>query len=632
MKPLSGVKHWLKTNSAILILSGGIAIAAGVGQDALDQGELWFTDWALEFSGPRRVPNKVMIVAIDDFSLQQAANADLSNDPALQKLREWPWPRSTYALVLDRLIESGAKTIGFDLLFDTPSSHGREDDAVFAASLQRHVNHVVLGVQALSSEGPVAGLSLLDLTPALKDAHPLIRRGLLNGRPDPDGVLRKPPGITSLNLRKQLGPAVPPGMASEILKKPPANPKTGIPLLAPYGPPRTIPTHSIWELLEPKAYATLQQSGKLQDAVVLIGPTAAVFQDLHRSVFSGAVGMPGVELHATEVANHLEGRSLQFVQPIPGWNLILAALACGLGLAISGLERPLHRLGIAAVATVGSLLIGVVLVTKAWVVLPLGSIALTILATGIVSSADATVKLQWQRRRLRNTLGRYLSPAVAAEIADQPDNADVLLQGRLVDVVVLMSDIRGFTAFTQAMTEKGEVHGLVNRLNTYFSEIVDAVHAQQGSVDKFIGDATLAVFGAPLQRSGAANAEAGVKTAIDIQKRLERLNEGWISHGQKPWAQVIVLSYGWVVSGNIGSSSRMDYTVIGDAVNTASRLEQIAKQCNRTIVMSEAVAELLENQWPLDDLGEFPIRGQKPQRVFALKTVTKSSQKPGTYT
>ena len=207
-----------------------------------------------------------------------------------------------------------------------------------------------------------------------------------------------------------------------------------------------------------------------------------------------------------------------------------------MGLAISGLERPLQRLGIAAVATVGSLLIGVVLVTKAWVVLPLGSIALTILATGIVSSADATVKLQWQRRRLRNTLGRYLSPAVAAEIADQPDNADVLLQGRLVDVVVLMSDIRGFTAFTQAMTEKGEVHGLVNRLNTYFSEIVDAVHDQQGTVDKFIGDATLAVFGAPLQRSGAANAEAGVKTAIDIQKRLERLNEGWISHGQKPWA------------------------------------------------------------------------------------------------
>lgn len=179
-------------NSAILILSGGIAIAGGVGQEELRQGELWLADWALEFAGPRRVPNKLVIVAIDDFSLQQAANADLSDDPALQRLREWPWPRSTHALVLDRLIESGAKAIGFDLLFDTPSSHGREDDAVFAASLRRHVDHVVLGVQALSSEGPVAALSLLDLTPTLQAAHPLLRRGLLNGRPDPDGVLRRP--------------------------------------------------------------------------------------------------------------------------------------------------------------------------------------------------------------------------------------------------------------------------------------------------------------------------------------------------------------------------------------------------------------------------------------------------------
>ena len=141
-------------------------------------------------------------------------------------------------------------------------------------------------------------------------------------------------------------------------------------------------------------------------------------------------------------------------------------------------------------------------------------------------------------------------------------------------------------------------------------------------VDKFIGDATLAVFGAPIQRSGAMNAQAGIKTAIAIQERLEGLNQAWISEGQEPWAQVIVLSYGWVVSGNIGSNSRMDYTVIGDAVNAASRLEQIAKQCKRTIVMSEAVAELIDDQWPLDDLGEFPIRGQKPQRVFALQTAT----------
>ena len=119
------------------------------------------------------------------------------------------------------------------------------------------------------------------------------------------------------------------------------------------------------------------------------------------------------------------------------------------------------------------------------------------------SSADATIKLQWQRRRLRLTLSRYLSPAVAAVIADQPEEADELLDGKLIDVVILMSDIRGFTAFTQAMTAQGNVKQLVDRLNTHFSEVVEAVHSEEGTVDKFIGDAVLAVFGAPLKKHQA---------------------------------------------------------------------------------------------------------------------------------
>ena len=165
-----------------------------------------------------------------------------------------------------------------------------------------------------------------------------------------------------------------------------------------------------------------------------------------------------------------------------------------------------------------------------------------------------------------------------------------------------MSDIRGFTTFTQEMTQRGDVKGLVDRLNTYFSEVVDAVHSQGGTVDKFIGDAVLAVFGAPLQKTSSTNVMAGVRTAITLQQRLAALNRTWIAQGQSPWEQVVVLSYGWVVSGNIGCSSRMDYTVIGDAVNTASRLEAIAKQCGQSIVMSAAVAEHLPSNWRVQNL------------------------------
>ena len=199
-----------------------------------------------------------------------------------------------------------------------------------------------------------------------------------------------------------------------------------------------------------------------------------------------------------------------------------------------------------------------------------------------------------------------------------------------MDVVILMSDIRGFTAFTQAMTAQGNVRQLVDRLNTHFSEVVEAVHSEEGTVDKFIGDAVLAVFGAPLKKTPSKNVLAAVRTAIALQRRLAALNRSWIAEGESPWQQVVVLSYGWVVSGNIGCTSRMDYTVIGDAVNTASRLEAIAKQCGQGIVMSAAVAEHLPpGHWPLLDLGTFPIRGQGEQRVFALQTDTKEESQPG---
>ncbi len=617
--------HWTRRHGAVLMLGGLVAIIGGLSSTWLRQGELRFAGFIQETRGVRPVPGNLLIIAIDDFSLQQAANSDLSSDPLLQSLSQWPWPRRIHATVLDRLIDADVSAVGFDLLFEMPSSHGENDDAAFARALERHREQVVLGVQVLNSRGPVAGMSLLNLTPTLQPTGPALHRGLLNGEPDADGVIRRRPGHLSLAMQQQLGSSVPDGLAVALLKRQEASADLSTnkrDLLDPYGPPGTIPTLSIWELLEPKAYASLQASGRLRNAMVLVGPTAAVFQDLHPAVFSGRQGMPGVELHATELANRLDSHSLNWVPAPPGWNLVLATVVVVAGLSAARFERPLPRLG-ALLAASGFLIAGAAgLVIWGGVLLPVLGIAGSLTITGIVSSADATVRLQWQRRRLRQTLGRYLSPAVAAEIADQPEEADGLLGGRLMDVVILMSDIRGFTAFTQAMTQQGDVKQLVSRLNQYFSEVVDAVHSEAGTVDKFIGDAVLAVFGAPLQRDKTTNVLAAVRTAINLQQRLADLNCTWQTEGQKPWKQVVVLSYGWVVSGNIGCTSRMDYTVIGDAVNTASRLEAIAKQCNQSIVMSAAVAEQLPKDWPLLDLGTFTIRGQGQQKVFALESDT----------
>ena len=617
-------RQWLRNHGLMVGVGAAVAAAGLIAPEPIQRAELALAGAAQEWRGTRRVPVKIVIVAIDDYSLQQSSNADLADERLLRSLQQWPWPRATYALVLDRLFASGAKAVAFDLLFDTPSSYGPDDDTRFADGISKAKGRVVLGAQVLESKGSVGGISLQSPIGILNKAAGPKREGLLNGFLSGDGTIRQRPSHYAEQLRLSLGAQLPPSLGEALLRvvqpRTQANTTTPgwIPLLDPYGPPRTIPTIPIWDLLEAKAFQGLQERKTLQGSLVLIGPTAAVMQDLHHTPFAGAEGMPGVEIHATEVANRLEGRALWWQRDhLIGWALT-GLLVSLVGLLCERWERPLMRLGVGGAIGAGCLLISVICISQWGLGLRLLGLSVGCLAAGVVSSGQATITLQLTRRRLRRSLSRYLSPAVAAEIASQPEEADGLLGGKRTDVVILMSDIRGFTAYTQAMSAGGRAEDLVARLNRYFSEVVEALHGQGATVDKFIGDATLAVFGAPIQRGAAAEAEAAMQAALEMERRLSKLNQIWESAGEPTWQQVIVLSYGSVISGNIGSESRMDYTVIGDAVNTASRLEAIAKSTNRTIVMSEAVAQLLQEQWPLEDLGEFSIRGQTSQHVYAL--------------
>jgi len=624
MPPIS---HWLRRHAAVLSLGVVIGAVGVMFPQQLNEWELAVTGLAQELRGRRAVPKGVVIVAIDDLSLQQAANADLSQQKDLQYLQRWPWPRSAYGMLLQRVFDAGARAVALDLMFDAPSSYGTGDDQRFASTLRQFSPRVVLGGQVLESRGAMNGVSLIQPLPVLMDAVGQQRLGLLNGFLDPDGTIRQRPNNYAQRLKHVLGEAVPPSLSVSLLKnaaiQPPQDrqPSGWQALLDPYGPPRTIPTIPIWTLLEDSSFQQLKTSGHLNNKLVLIGPTAAILQDLHHTVFAGSEGMPGVEVHATELANRLEGRVLTIAPNSKFWSLIVGAAVALMALGAERWDRPLTRLGVLGTIAIGLLLLNLALIGQLGVGLRLLSLSAGALAAGVISSTEATLRLQGQRRRLRRSLERYLSPAVAAQIADQPEEADGLLGGQLSDVVVMLSDIRSFTAFTQSMTQQGRVPELVERLNLYFSEVVSILHKHGATVDKFIGDATLAVFGAPLHRGAAVEAQSAIAAAIELQYALRTLNEHWIEQGEEPWRQVVALSYGTVISGNIGSSSRMDYTVIGDPVNTASRLEAIAKQTNQQIVLSEGLAALLEADWKLEDLGSFRIQGQEDQHVYALQSV-----------
>jgi adenylate cyclase len=193
-----------------------------------------------------------------------------------------------------------------------------------------------------------------------------------------------------------------------------------------------------------------------------------------------------------------------------------------------------------------------------------------------------------QEKRMKTTLYRYMTPGVAERVMALGD--DVLMRGDRREVTVLFSDIRGYTT----LTENLEADRVVEMLNAYFETMVEAVFNFEGTLDKFIGDAIMAVYGAPLPLKN--HAWAGVQSALDMRQRLVRFNSERLNQNQPKIRIGIGISSGEVVSGNIGSQRKMEYTVIGDGVNLSSRLEGVTKEYGCDIVISEYTYELCKEQ------------------------------------
>ncbi|MDO8803939.1 MAG: adenylate/guanylate cyclase domain-containing protein [Elusimicrobiota bacterium] len=217
-----------------------------------------------------------------------------------------------------------------------------------------------------------------------------------------------------------------------------------------------------------------------------------------------------------------------------------------------------------------------------------------------------------EKEMIRNTFGRYMSK----EVVDGFLNGKVSLElggGELKEMTVLMSDIRGFTEFSEKLPPQEVVH----LLNRYFTEMVQAIGANGGTVDKFIGDAILAVFGWPMPRQD--HEKLAVDAALDMKARLAVLNTSLIKEGRKPIAIGIAINSGKAVAGNIGSQEKVQYTVIGDAVNVASRMESANKDYGTDLIVSQPVYLATKNYFKFKDIGEKPVRGRtEPVHIYQV--------------
>jgi adenylate cyclase len=238
---------------------------------------------------------------------------------------------------------------------------------------------------------------------------------------------------------------------------------------------------------------------------------------------------------------------------------------------------------------------------------PLAAIALALLA----GTAYRYFVEDYQKRVVKKLFGRYVSKDVFNQLMAHPDRAE--LGGQRRDMSVLFSDIRGFTT----VTEKGNAEALVTQLNEYFSRMVEIVFHHQGTVDKFVGDMVMALFGAPVDDPN--HAEHAVAAAIDMVRELSELNSRWAARGIPQLDIGIGINSGDMIAGNIGSSSIMSYTVIGDNVNLGSRLESLNKDYGSRIIISDASRTRLTGSYDIRPLGDVVVKGKtKPVAIYEV--------------
>ncbi|MGB8990537.1 MAG: adenylate/guanylate cyclase domain-containing protein [Desulfobaccales bacterium] len=229
------------------------------------------------------------------------------------------------------------------------------------------------------------------------------------------------------------------------------------------------------------------------------------------------------------------------------------------------------------------------------------------------ASHEATLRsrlrLYQERHLLRDTFSRYVSPELCEEILKNPG----LLQlgGRRQEVTVLFADIRNFTTMSESMAPEA----VVEVLNTYFTEMVDLVFRYQGTLDKFVGDALMAVFGVPLPLPQAAT--RAVECALAMQRHLKQMQAAGHTAIQ---GMRIGINTGEAIVGNIGSNKRMDFTVVGDAVNVAARLQELAKEVEADTLISESTFAALEGEFEAVPVPAMVLRGRKePTKIYRLE-------------
>jgi adenylate cyclase len=605
---------------------------------------------------PPDLPEQVAIVDIDEASLNRVG--------------QWPWPRTTLAQLVEKLTAYGAPAIAIDILFPeydrmSPGALAEiiaGDDAVVAQHLKSlpsndqkfadavAASHVVLGQAVHETKNSQwhakareqTGIAMVGPGPdRYLDAYPgLVRNvpelenaaaglGLVSVRPDADGIIRKVPLMLKADDR------VLPSLGLELLRV--ATGESTILLRGDDAGVNSVVLAGVTLPTDESGYAWLQfrphdpkifisasdvldgklPAGALQNRLVIIGSSATGLFDLKATPVDAV--MPGAEIHAQLVSAMINGNLLKRPNWAPGTEV---ALTLFLGLTMIML---IPRLGAAWTLAVGASAALAVIASAFWLFTEKGLIIdfvfpllATLLVTGVMV-VMGYLNEEIERRQIRAAFGQYLSPELVDQLAANPER--LVLGGETRTMTVLFSDVRGFTALSE--TYKDNPQGLTTLINRLLTPLSAAVIRNRGTIDKYMGDNVMAFWNAPLpdeDHAGnacrAALAMLGELAALNTTRQNETGPDGT---PVKPLQVGVGINTGQCVVGNMGSEQRFDYTVLGDSVNLASRLEGQTKSYGVRILLGEATAAMVKDRFAVLPLDRIRVVGKKePEEIFTL--------------
>ncbi len=602
-KPFSLSLVLLLGTIAILIIVQTAALFPGI-TTPIERIEYSTRDLLTKARGIQKPSNDIVIVGIDDFSFNWTGY-------------RWPWPRSYFAEIVDQINAGGGKVVGVDIFLSDPDKEAGNDQA-FADALGRASSSV--GVLQIY-ENNIQGGSVSTLSQPLSAyQQALDGTGVTAVKRDEDVIVRSVQAFDTYNGKAYVHWAFEISSLFLGIDKPTSPtsssinfngqtiPLRGGQVLVNFaGPAGTYPTYSAANVHDG---ITLEENpDAFRNKIVLIGATTVTLQDVYPTPFSTQTPTPGVEIVANAIDTLISGKYLTEAPPWLALTLtIVAALIASL---ISRSKRPSLTVVLLAFAMLVYAVIVVVFFIRGRYILPIAAPQIMLFLGVVLPTLEQAVSQELEKRRVRNLFSRFISP----EMVDQMmGTQDINSLNKRSDVSIIFSDIRGFTT----LSEKLSPEDVVALLNPYLEAMSKVIYKHGGTVDKYEGDAIIAFFGEPVPYKD--HAVRALRASMDMRKALKELINKWEKEGRPNQIEMgIGINSGEVFVGLLGSAERINYTIIGDNANLASRLQDLTKTYAWPILISESTYQQIKEEFDTELADAVVVKGKtKPVNVYKV--------------